>query len=105
MSQFSLADLAAIIEERAGSAGAGSYTAELLAGGVPRAARKFGEEAIETIIAALAGDRAALTAEAADLAYHFLVLLKAAGVPLDDVMSELQRRTAQSGLTEKAARK
>jgi phosphoribosyl-ATP pyrophosphohydrolase len=105
MAAFTLADLAAIIDERAGTASAESYTAKLLAGGIPRAARKFGEESLEVILAAMSGDKAGLTAEAADVAYHLLVLLKAAGVPLADVMAELERRTSQGGLAEKAARK
>jgi phosphoribosyl-ATP pyrophosphohydrolase len=67
-------------------------------------AKKFGEEAVEAVIAAVQGDRAALTAEAADVLFHLLVLLQSHGVPLDDVMSELERRTGLSGLAEKAAR-
>ena len=105
MTNFTLSDLAAIIEDRARTAPADSYTAKLLAGGVPRAARKFGEESLEAILAAMEGNKAGLTAEAADVAYHLLVLLRAAGVPLSDVMAELEKRTAQGGLAEKAARK
>jgi phosphoribosyl-ATP pyrophosphohydrolase len=105
MTKFTLADLAAIIEERARTAPPDSYTAKLLAGGVPRAARKFGEESLEAILAAMEGDKAALTAEAADVVYHLLVLLRAGGVSLDEVMAELERRTAQGGLAEKASRK
>ena len=82
-----------------------SYTAKLLAGGPARAAKKLGEEAVEAVIAAVQGDRAALTAEAADVLYHLLVVLQAGGVPLQDVMAELERRTARSGLAEKAARR
>jgi phosphoribosyl-ATP pyrophosphohydrolase len=67
-------------------------------------ARKFGEEALEAMIAAVQGDKAALTAEAADVLFHLLVLLEAGGIDLDDVMSILERRTSQSGLAEKAAR-
>ncbi|MEJ0097961.1 MAG: phosphoribosyl-ATP diphosphatase [Bauldia sp.] len=105
MSAFTLADLAAIIAERADAADpAASYTAKLLADGVPRCARKFGEEAVETIVAALSGDDAALTAEAGDALYHLLVLLQARDISLDAVMTELEKRTRQSGLAEKAAR-
>lgn len=99
-----LARLAATIAARRGADAATSYVAGLLAAGPERAARKLGEEAIETIIAALGGDRAALTAEAADLLFHLAVLLEARGVPLADVMAELDRREGVSGIAEKAAR-
>jgi phosphoribosyl-ATP pyrophosphohydrolase len=106
MSEFTLADLATIIRERARAADtSSSYTAKLIADGIERCARKFGEEAVEATIAAVSGDRPGLTAEAADVLYHLLVLLEASGVPLDAVMAELKSRTAQSGLAEKAARK
>lgn len=101
---FTLADLETIVASRAAATDGSSYTASLVADGQARCARKMGEEAIETIVAALGGDRAELTAEAADLLYHLLVVLKVGGVPLADVMAELERRTGQSGLAEKAAR-
>jgi phosphoribosyl-ATP pyrophosphohydrolase len=101
---FTLDDLARIIDERAGAGGDRSYTARLLADGPARAAKKLGEEAIEAAIAAVRGDRAELVREAADVLYHLLVVLRAGEVPLDEVMAELQRRTAQSGLDEKASR-
>lgn len=101
---FALADLAAIVAERARSGDAGSYTAKLLAAGPGKCAKKFGEEAFELAMAAVAEDGRAVTAEAADVLYHLLVLLEARGVPLADVMAELQRRTAQGGLAEKASR-
>jgi phosphoribosyl-ATP pyrophosphohydrolase len=104
MTAFSLPDLARIVAERAKAPAGESYTAKLVAGGPARAAKKLGEEAVEAAIAAVQGDRAALTAEAADVLYHLLVVLESAGVPLEAVMSELERRTAQSGLAEKAAR-
>ena len=105
MSAFTLADLADIVAERAANADpASSYTAKLLADGVERCARKFGEEAVEAVIAALGQDDKALTGEAADVLYHLLVLLKARGISLDAVMRELHARTRQSGLQEKAAR-
>jgi len=105
MSTFTLADLAGIIAKRAESADpAASYTAKLLADGVERCARKFGEEAVEATIAAISQSDAALTGEAADVLYHLLVLLKARGISLDAVMSELEKRTRQSGYAEKAAR-
>jgi phosphoribosyl-ATP pyrophosphohydrolase len=102
---FTLDDLARTIAERArvGDASA-SYTAKLLADGVTRCAQKLGEEAVEAAIAAVTGDRRALTEEAADVLYHLLVTLQASGVKLADVMAALQRRTSHSGVTEKASR-
>ncbi len=105
MSAFTLADLADIVAKRAANADpSSSYTAKLLADGVERCARKFGEEAVEAVIAALGQDDRALTGEAADVLYHLLVLLKARGISLDAVMAELETRTGQSGLQEKAGR-
>jgi phosphoribosyl-ATP pyrophosphohydrolase len=104
MTRFSLEDLAGIVAQRAAAPPAESYTAKLLAEGPGRAAKKLGEEAVEAVIAAARGDRAELTAEAADVLYHLLVVLYQAGIPLEDVMAELDRRTSRSGLAEKAAR-
>ena len=104
MTAFSLADLARIVTERAAAPAAESYTAKLIAGGPAAAAKKLGEEAVEAALAAVQGDKAALTAEAADVLYHLLVVLQGAGVPLQDVMAELERRTTRSGLAEKASR-
>lgn len=104
MTSFSLTDLDRLVAARAAAAPSESYTAKLLAEGPARAAKKLGEEAVEAAIAAAQGDKAALTAEAADVLYHLLVVLRGAGVPLDEVMAELERRTVQSGLAEKAAR-
>ena len=101
---FTLADLAQIVAERAKASPDRSYTAKLLAKGPAHAAKKLGEEAVEAAIAAVQGDHATLVAEAADVLYHLMVVLEGAHVPLDEVMSELQRRTAQSGLAEKASR-
>ncbi len=81
-----------------------SYTAKLVAAGPSRSAKKLGEEAVEAVIAAVTGDRPELVKESADVLYHLIVVLIAAGVPLSDVMTELDRRTAQSGLQEKASR-
>ena len=104
MTGFTLSDLDTIIASRtAGDAGT-SYTKSLLDAGVGRAAKKFGEEAVEAVIAAIEKNPAELTKEAADVLYHLLVLLRAGGVSLDDVFAELQRRTAQSGHAEKASR-
>jgi phosphoribosyl-ATP pyrophosphohydrolase len=105
MTTFTLTDLARIVAERAAAPASESYTAKLLVDGPAKAAKKLGEEAVEAAIAAVQGDRQNLTAEAADVLYHLLVLLQGANIPLIDVMAELERRTAQSGLAEKAARK
>lgn len=94
---------ATIAARRVGDPGA-SYVAALTARGRPHLARKFGEEAVETVIAALGDDRAALTAEAADLIFHLLVLLADADVTLNDVRAELARREGVSGHDEKASR-
>ena len=99
-----LARLAATIEARKGADPASSYTAKLLAGGRALAAKKFGEEAIETVIAAVQGDKEALAAESADVIYHWLVLLAASGVSLDEVAAKLEAREGTSGIEEKAAR-
>lgn len=104
MSAFTLDDLAAIIHDRARSGDPESYTAKLVAKGPGRVAKKFGEEAVEAVIAAVEGDRAALAAETADVLYHLIVLLEVTGVPLDAVMQELAGRTARTGLQEKASR-
>ena len=95
--------LAETIESRRGGDQGSSYTAQLLAD-LDRAAKKMGEEAVETVIAAAQGDRDALTAESADLIYHWLVLIAAAGVSLDDVAAKLEAREGTSGLAEKAGR-
>lgn len=99
-----LDELARRIDERAVSDDPASYTAKLTRAGTALCARKLGEEAVETVIAALAGDRREVTAEAADLLYHLLVLLHVCKVPLADVMEELEARTSRTGLEEKAAR-
>ena len=101
---FSLDDLDDRIAERASTSPDESYTARLLRDGTDRCARKLGEEAVELIVSAVSRDKAGLTGEAADVLYHLLVLLKSADVTLDDVMAELERRTGQSGLEEKASR-
>ncbi|APO72906.1 phosphoribosyl-ATP pyrophosphatase [Rhizobium etli 8C-3] len=104
MTGFSLSDLEKIVDERSKASPDGSWTARLVAAGQQKAAKKLGEEAIEAVMAAVAADRPNLTYEAADLLYHLLVVLKIAGIPLQDVMAELERRTAQSGIKEKASR-
>ena len=102
---MTLEDLFDIIETRAQADPSESWTAKLLSQGPEKCAKKFGEEAAEAIIETVKGDRADLTAEAADVLYHLLVMLKSRDVALIDVMGELDRRQAQSGLAEKAARK
>src|SRR4051812_6231381 len=104
MSDFTLAELEAIVAARAQASPDESWTAKLFHAGQPKAAKKLGEEAVEAVIAAIANDRRNLTDEAADLLYHLLVVLKIAGIPLSDVMAVLESRTKQSGLAEKAGR-
>lgn len=104
MSSFTLADLEAIVARRAASDDPKSYTRSLVGKGMEKCAKKLGEEGVEAALAAVLGDRKGLTGEAADVLYHLLVVLYAANLPLAEVMDELQRRTAQTGLEEKAAR-
>ncbi len=96
--------LAATIQARKSADPDTSWTARLLAAGPQKTAEKFGEEAIEAIIEAVKGDRAALKREAADVLYHLLVMLAACDVALADVLSELDQRQGKSGIDEKAAR-
>jgi phosphoribosyl-ATP pyrophosphohydrolase len=96
--------LAATIAARKGADPETSWTTKLLSKGPEKCAEKFGEEAVEAIIEAVKGDRARLTAEAADVVYHLLVMLAARDVTLADVLAELERREGQSGLAEKAGR-
>ena len=96
--------LATTIAARKGADPDTSWTAKLLASGPEKCAEKFGEEAVEAIIEAVKGDQAKLTAEAADVLYHLLVMLAARDVTLADVLTELERREGKSGLAEKAAR-
>jgi phosphoribosyl-ATP pyrophosphohydrolase len=105
MSRFSLPDLVKIIDARAVSGGEASYTRKLLDKGPEHCAKKFGEEAVETVIAAVGDNRDHLIAESADVLFHLLVLLKARGVGLEEVEAVLAQRTSMSGLEEKAARK
>jgi phosphoribosyl-ATP pyrophosphohydrolase len=105
MDKFTIHDLEQRVRERAQASPEVSYTRKLLDRGVAQCAKKFGEEAIETALAAVAEDRPRLIAETADLIYHLLVLLKARDIELAEVEAALAERTAQSGLDEKAARK
>ena len=97
--------LEAVIAERRGASADSSYVASLFAKGREKIAQKVGEEATETVIAALSGDPAKLTSEAADLLFHLLVLLADGDVGIDDVLAELDRRDGVSGIAEKAARR
>lgn len=105
MADFTLSMLEEIVARRAAASPDESWTAKLVAAGQHKAAKKLGEEAVETVIAAIADDRQNLTYEAADLLFHLLVVLKIADVPLSQVMDELARRTGQSGIAEKSGRK
>jgi len=102
---FTLDTLEAIIARRAEASAESSYTRSLLDKGVAHCAKKFGEEAVEATIAAVAQEESALRAEAADVLYHLLVLMKARSLPLADVLAELERRTLRSGHEEKASRR
>jgi phosphoribosyl-ATP pyrophosphohydrolase len=104
MSETALRQLAATIKTRRMDSAAMSYTRQLLDGGPERCARKLGEEAVETVIAAISQDDAALKAEAADLIYHLLVLLEIRNISIDDVLKVLEARSGVSGLDEKASR-
>jgi phosphoribosyl-ATP pyrophosphohydrolase len=104
MTDDALQRLAATVHARRTETASKSYTRELLDAGPAHCAKKLGEEATETVIAALSQDTRALTREAADLLYHLLVLLESRDVPLRDVMAELESRMGTSGLAEKAAR-
>jgi phosphoribosyl-ATP pyrophosphohydrolase len=105
MSKFTLADLEQRVKERAKASADVSYTRKLLDKGIAHCAKKFGEEAVETVMAAVGEDREHLIGEAADTLYHLLVLLEARGVELAEVEALLETRTKKSGLEEKASRK
>jgi phosphoribosyl-ATP pyrophosphohydrolase len=104
MTKFTLSDLEKIIEERIAASSEESYTARLIEKGITISSKKLGEEAVETIIAANGGDKAEIIKESADLLYHLLVVLRATNISVADVMAELEARTKQSGLAEKASR-
>jgi phosphoribosyl-ATP pyrophosphohydrolase len=104
MAGFTLQDLEKRVQERARAGADVSYTRKLLDRGVAHCAKKLGEEAVETVIAAVHEDDKHLTGEAADLLYHLLVVLHARGIPLSAVEAVLAERQRQSGLEEKASR-
>jgi phosphoribosyl-ATP pyrophosphohydrolase len=105
MARFTIHDLAATVDARAASGSETSYTRKLLDKGPEHCAKKLGEEAVETVIAAVENNRDHLIAESADLLFHLLVLLKSRGIALGDVEAALAQRTGMSGLEEKASRK
>lgn len=105
MANFTLVDLEKIIASRALESAEKSYTRKLLDAGIEKSAKKLGEEATEAVIAATIGTKEQVVAESADLLYHLLVVMKARGVDLREVYEELAKRTAQSGIEEKASRK
>jgi phosphoribosyl-ATP pyrophosphohydrolase len=100
-----LAELAETVTARKGASPEISYTAKLLSQGIEKCAKKVGEEAVEAALAAVKGDREHLKLEAADLFYHLIVLLEVSGLPLADVMGELEKRVGVSGIAEKSSRK
>jgi phosphoribosyl-ATP pyrophosphohydrolase len=104
MSRFTLTDLEQRVRDRAAAAAEKSYTRQLLDRGVGHCAKKFGEEAIEAVVAAVGEDRERLIAESADVLYHLLVVLQARGIKLSEIEALLETRTKKSGLEEKASR-
>jgi phosphoribosyl-ATP pyrophosphohydrolase len=100
-----LEKLTRTIAAKSASSADTSYTAQLLAKGVEKCAKKFGEESVELALASMTGDKSHIAAEAADVLYHLLVLLQSTGVKTEDVMQELARREGASGLAEKASRR
>ncbi|SIQ82931.1 phosphoribosyl-ATP pyrophosphatase [Rhizobium sp. RU20A] len=105
MTDFTLEHLESIVADRAKASPEESWTAKLVSQGQGRAAKKLGEEAVETVIAAIGGNRDEIVSESADLLYHLMVVLKISGIALQDVYDELERRTGRSGIDEKASRK
>jgi phosphoribosyl-ATP pyrophosphohydrolase len=104
MAQFTIADLEQRINDRASASAEQSYTRKLLDKGPAQCAKKFGEEAVEAVIAATGEDRDRVIAEAADVFYHLLVMMRARGIALSEVEALLESRTKKSGLEEKASR-
>ena len=104
MTTFTLHDLAARVKERAAASADTSYTRKLLDKGAAQCAKKFGEEAVEAVIAVTGEDRDRVIAESADVLYHLFVMLQARGVKLAEIEALLETRTKKSGLEEKASR-
>ena len=104
MAKYTLHDLEKRIETRAKASADVSYTRKLLDKGVAHCAKKLGEEAVETVIAAAAENRERLIAESGDLLYHLLIVLRVRGISLDEIEAALSKRQSMSGLEEKSAR-
>jgi phosphoribosyl-ATP pyrophosphohydrolase len=104
MSENTLLQLAETITARRQVTADTSYTRQLMDAGIGKCTKKFGEEAVEVVIAALNESDEALKLEVADLFYHLLVVLEVRGVKLNDIFETLEARMEQSGLTEKASR-
>ena len=104
MSKFTLADLEQRVSDRAKASSEQSYTRQLLDKGVAQCAKKFGEEAVEAVLAVVSEDRERVIAESADVLYHLFVMLQARGVKLAEIEALLETRTKKSGLEEKASR-
>ena len=104
MARFTIHDLAATIDARAASGGEASYTRKLLDKGAEHCAKKFGEEAVEAVLAVVGEDRERVIAESADVLYHLFVMLQARGVKRAEIEALLETRTKKSGLEEKASR-
>ena len=104
MSKFTIADLEQRVSDRANAPSEHSYTRQLLDKGVAQCAKKFGEEAVEAVLAAVSEDRERVIAESADVLYHLMVMLHSRGVKLSEVEALLETRTKKSGLEEKASR-
>ena len=104
MSKFTIADLEQRVSDRANASSEQSYTRQLLDKGVSQCAKKFGEEAVEAVLAVVSEDRERVIAESADVLYHLMVMLHARGVKLAEIEALLETRTKKSGLEEKASR-
>ena len=104
MNKFTLADLEQRVRDRANAPAEQSYTRQLLDKGTPQCAKKFGEEAVEAVLAVVGEDRERVIAEAADVLYHLFVMLHARGVKLAEIEALLETRSKKSGLEEKASR-
>ena len=104
MANFTLHDLERRVHERAKADADASYTRKLLDKGVAQCAKKFGEEAVEAVLAVVSEDRERVVAESADVLYHLFVMLQARGVKLAEIEALLETRTKKSGLEEKASR-
>ena len=101
---MNLKELIGIIKSRKNSGAKDSYTDSLFKKGLGRCGQKFGEEAVELIVASIEGDQKHAKQEAADVLYHYLVLLEAQDISLDEILIILEQRTKMSGFEEKLSR-